>query len=130
MKKKILIISAQYFSLFASIYFYSWYCENYGACHVYENELPGILIFVFLPLMPIFILSLLTYRMRDRVFLAWWSFAKWWAPLIMISTLFMNTIGTGSGNSLGSGMVEGFVYFILYGVLITVSLVRIVRARR
>lgn len=129
MKKKILMYSFLYIFLSIFLYVIEILCDTRW-CRVRDDSIFGLAYISFLPLIPIFVLSLLTYRMHDRVFLAWWSFAKWWAPLIMISTLFMNTIGTGSGNSLGSGMVDGFVYFILYGVLITVSLVRIVRARR
>lgn len=44
-----------------------------------------VLVLYSLPV--IFLLSLLTYKMRDEIFAAWFSFAKWWVPLSMIATL-------------------------------------------
>jgi hypothetical protein len=43
--------------------------------------------FALLPFIPVLILSLLTYKMRDEVFRTWLHFAYWWIPLSIILTL-------------------------------------------
>ncbi len=41
--------------------------------------------FSFAP--PLLILSLVTYKMSDKIFHAWVSFAKWWVPLSIVAIL-------------------------------------------
>jgi len=41
----------------------------------------------FLPIIPLFLLSLITYRMRDEVYRAWLRFAYVWIPLSMLLIL-------------------------------------------
>ena len=48
-------------------------------------------IFVF----PLLLLSLLTYKMRDEIFMAWMSFAKWWVPLSLVITIFIPSSSGG-----------------------------------
>ena len=38
----------------------------------------------FLPIIPLFILALITYKMRDEVYRAWLRFAYVWIPLSML----------------------------------------------
>lgn len=87
----------------------------------------GVLFLVFL-FPPLFLLSLLTYRMRDQVFRAWWNFARWWVPVIVVVTLLLNNKGSGGGYLGMDTMFDGLVYSILYGVLIVTSIVKIVHA--
>ena len=42
------------------------------------------LILIFAPILPLFLLSLITYKMWDEVYRAWLRFAQWWIPLSMI----------------------------------------------
>jgi hypothetical protein len=85
---------------------------------------------LFYPIPVLFLLSLITYKMRDQVFHAWWVFARWWVPVIIFVTLLLNSAG-GGGGYVGMGAAfDGFIYLILYGVLIIVSLVKIVRAHK
>jgi len=58
------------------------------------DTLSGIEIF-FLPILPIALFSLITYRMKDDVFTTWIGFAKWWVPL----TIFLTLIALGSDGS-------------------------------
>jgi len=77
----------------------------------------------------IFLFSLLTYRLRDQVFRAWWNFARWWVPVIIVVTILLNTKGTSGGGYIGMDYIfDALVYTVLYGVLIIVSLVKIYRA--
>jgi len=38
----------------------------------------------FFPVIPLFVLSLITYKMRDEVYRAWLRFAQVWVPLSML----------------------------------------------
>jgi hypothetical protein len=75
----------------------------------------------------IFLLSLITYKMHDNVFRAWWSFARWFVPIIIIMTFILNN--SGGGGTIG--MNQDFTFFILgilYLILVIVSAVRITSA--
>lgn len=39
---------------------------------------------MFSPIVPVLLFSIITYKMREEVFRAWWGFACWWTPLSMI----------------------------------------------
>ncbi len=78
----------------------------------------------------VFFFSLLTYRMRDEVFFSWWKFAFWFAPFIAIMTYFLYRKGTSGGNSLTQGIFEAVVLWVLYGIFIFVSLIKIFFAWR
>jgi hypothetical protein len=89
--------------------------------------------FVLLYSIPVlFLLSLITYKMRDEVFHAWWNFARWWVPVIIVATLLLNSASDGGGGmgggGLASGMLDFAVLWILYIILVIVSLAKIVRA--
>lgn len=75
---------------------------------------------------PIFLLSLITYKMRDEVFRAWWNFARWWVPVIIIITFLLEN--ASGGGTLGMNKdFTAFILIILYSVLVITSLVKIVR---
>lgn len=75
---------------------------------------------------PIFLLSLITYRMKDEVFRAWWGFARWWVPVIIVVTLLLEN--AGGGGTLGMNKdFTAFILIILYSIFGIVSLVKIVR---
>lgn len=47
-----------------------------------------------IPIIPLFIFSLATYKLNERVYLTWLNFTKWWIPLsifgILISPSYSN----------------------------------------
>ena len=51
---------------------------------------------LFIISLPLFLLSLITYKMRDEVFAVWFRFSRVWFPL----TLFLVIISPEYGNSL------------------------------
>jgi len=53
---------------------------EYGRC---MDTLYDVLI-VFLPTLPLFLFSLITYWMQDEIYRAWFRFARWWIPLSML----------------------------------------------
>lgn len=80
------------------------------------------------PLISIFSLSIITYKMRDEMFQAWWSFAKWFVPIIIVITFFLYRNGESGGSGLsgiGSGFGEFVILVTLYALFIIISLVRI-----
>lgn len=79
-------------------------------------------------LLPLFLLSILTYRMKDEVFRVWWNFARWWVPVIIGVTLFVQNAGGGGGWGMNGGAFDAFFIGIFYFIFIVVSLVKIVRA--
>ncbi len=101
------------------------YCDKAIIDFVPEAVLQ-FLAFILLPSSFLFFLSLITYKMRDEVFRAWWNFARWWVPVIIAVTLLL-TNASGGGTL---GMNQDFTVFILgilYAILVLTSLVRIVR---
>lgn len=80
-----------------------------------------------LPLFLLFFLSLITYKMRNEVFCAWWGFARWWVPVIIAVTLFVQNAGGGGGWGMNGGAFDAFFIGIFYFIFILVSLVKIVR---
>jgi len=89
--------------------------------------------FVLLPMVATFLLSLITYKMRDEVFRAWWNFARWWVPVIILVTYLQSTQSGGGGLGIGGAISSGFDILVLsffYAVLVIVSLWLIVKKYR
>ena len=99
--------------------------SNYCYANPFCNDTFMIL---FLIPFPIFVFSLFTYRMKDEVFLAWFNFAKWWVPVIIGVTLWVENAGGGGGWGMNGGAFDAFFIGIFYFIFIVVSLVKIVRA--
>ncbi|MDO8521609.1 MAG: hypothetical protein Q7S52_05835 [bacterium] len=128
-KKSVLYISLVYAVFFAGVFFVGEICHS-GWCRIRDDDFLGQLFFVLLPLLPVFVFSLITYWMREEVFRAWWNFARWFAPVIIVVTLLQNMQG-GRGGGLGGVMSSGFDILVLglfYTIFIIVSLWKIVRA--
>ena len=85
-----------------------------------------ILAFFVLPLFPIFFLSLITYRMKDEIFRAWWNFARWWVLVIIVVTLILNNLSGGGTIGMDKDFTA-FILIILYSILILDSLAKITR---
>ncbi len=71
--------------------------------------------------------------MRDEIFRAWWNFARWWVPVIILVAYLQSTQSGGGGLGIGGAMSSAFDALVLgffYAVLIIVSLWRIVRKYR
>lgn len=89
------------------------------------KDIYSFLAYAFLPLPFVYILSLITYFMREEIFYAWWNFARWWVPVIIVTTLLLNN-AKGGGGYLGMGQdFTMFILGILYTVLVVVSLFKI-----
>ena len=126
-KRNVLIASVVYVIFFILVFLASEYC-NSTWCRVHDDDPLGLIFFIFLPLIPTLFLSLITYRMKDEVFRAWWRFARWWVPVIIAVTLFVQNAGGGGGWGMNGGAFDVFFIGIFYFIFILVSLIKIVRA--
>ncbi|MDO8231925.1 MAG: hypothetical protein Q7T37_01860 [bacterium] len=125
-KKNVLRVSSGYIVYLTSLFLVSVVCYS-NWCRIHDDDLLGRILFFFAPLFPIFFLSLITYRMKDEVFQAWWGFARWWVPVIIVVTLLLEN--AGGGGTLGMNKdFTAFILIILYSILIITSLVKIVNA--
>lgn len=91
-------------------------------------NITGEILFVFIP---IFLLSLITYKMHEEVFRAWWNFARWFVPIIMLVTFLLNSAHRGGG--IAGAAAGGFNILILgifYVIFVITSLVKIAGAYR
>ncbi len=99
------------------------YCVDNNILPEYIRQIAGFLSF------SVILLSLLTYWAKDEVFRAWWNFAKWWVPVIVVVTLFFEYVGSrGGGWGISSGLDEFVILWLLYIIFILTSLIKIVRA--
>lgn len=104
----------------------SCYQENWFFC----NDSYRVVVFFMLPLLPVFFLSLLTYRMNDEVFRAWWNPARLWIPVIILATLITSAIDSQSGSNIGDFPISPFVLGTLYLLFVSSSLWNIIRTYR
>ncbi|MBI2439449.1 MAG: hypothetical protein HYV45_02525 [Candidatus Moranbacteria bacterium] len=78
------------------------------------------------PFIVMFLLSLLTYKMKDEVFQSWFRFALWFVPVIIVfQYIFMNSKG---GGNIGNNDFAIFFTSVFYVIFILVSLIKITRA--
>jgi hypothetical protein len=81
---------------------------------------------IFFLSLVVLLLSLITYKMKEQAFLAWWGFAKWWVWVIIAATFLLNG-APGGGWGINSGVFSFGILFVLYMVLTVVSLWRVGR---
>jgi hypothetical protein len=132
MKKYTLMISGFYLIYFVGIFVSDSVCHE-SWCRVHDDDFFGQIFFLFMPLLPAFLFSLITYKMREEVFQAWWSFARWFVPMIIVITflLYRNGESGGAGmTGIGSGVGEAFILLVLYAIFIITSFVKIILAYR
>lgn len=129
-KKIVLYVSLLYAVYFFAIILTSFICES-SWCRIRDDDFFGIVFFVFLPFLLVFLFSIITYRMRDEIFRAWWNFAVWFVPIIVIVTFLQNIEHQQSGFAgVAQGSFETLILIIFYTIFIIVSLARIIAAAR
>lgn len=100
-------------------------------CNFREDDPLGMGLFIFMSLLPVFFLSLLTYKMKEEVFQAWWRFSRWFVPIIVMVTFFLSVAPGQSGFAAVAAQSFNFLILaILYITFILISLIKIVRAYR
>ncbi len=132
-KKNILL-----FSVFSGLLAYIFdnptlfkFCVNSYTFGDYEgcfDKFPELMSLIFVNFfLLLFFPVLLTYKMRDEVFQAWWRFARWFVPVIVIVTFLQNGMHQQSGfGGVAQGAFDFLVLVILYTVFIAFSLAKII----
>jgi hypothetical protein len=131
-KKSILVVSSVYVVCFVAGFLASLLCES-SKCRIYDDSVLGWILLNFIFLIPVFLFSLITYKMRDEVFQAWWKFARWFVPVIMLVTLLINSQSRGGGMGISGAISSSFNLFIIgifYAIFVITSLVKITLAYR
>ena len=90
---------------------------SYSSCSQFFSFF-GETIFIFIPL---FLLSLITYKMRDNIFQTWFKFARIWVPLTIILVL----LSPEYGNAL-LPVEKGTVSFFMSALFLIISLIIII----
>ena len=72
-----------------SIFFISIFSREIGYCPPYSYS-PCAAFFdgiaqTFIPSLAALLFSLITYWMREEIYVAWFRFARWWIPLSMVA---------------------------------------------
>ena len=129
-KKYTLVISTLYLVFFIGIFVLDSICHS-SWCRIQDDDFFGRVFFFCLPLLPVFFFSLITYRLPEQVFQAWWRVAVWFVPLLIVITYFLNSSHQQSGFG---GVAQGSFYFaiqfFLYTAFIFTSLIKIFFAWR
>jgi len=110
-----------FIALIASVIFIlSAFQKELGLCGPVYNDCWDKVDLIWPPLsLPLFLLSLITYKMRDEVFNAWMKFAIWFVPL----TMFLTFITPDSSGSLGlPAFGKGVVAFLLTALFTIISI--------
>ena len=119
------LIAASFFYLSTDVCYVNKTCDAIASVLSQDN----LTLIYILPF--VFVLSLITYKMQEAVFQAWWRFAMWFVPLIMIVTYFLYS---GHQQSGFGGVAQDAFYFAilvaLYAIFILTSLIRIILAYR
>lgn len=98
-------------------------CYHNKLCfRFFDSYITQTIAILLLLLSPLLLLSLLTYRMRDKIFRAWTAFAVWWVPLSMFAILIAPKEIEGSIDV----PVKAPLAFFCAGILLIVSLIIIV----
>ena len=130
-KKIVLWVSLAYVVYFIGAFLISEVICKETWCRIHDDDFLGLMLIVFSPLILVFLFSIITYKMQEDVFRAWWNFARWFVPVIMFVTFLIGFADTGGGVAGAAG--DSFSYFILgvlYAIFVITSLVKIVRAYR
>ena len=120
MKKKLLVLSilgVLLFGVFLTISFKGLCSFSYICDRAHDDSM----VYVFFLFIPLFIFSLITYKMREGIFESWWKFARIWIPLSMLAVII--------SPSYGNWMIpieKGTVAFALSVLFVIISLVLII----
>jgi hypothetical protein len=91
MKKSIIfILGIITFGLFLLDYVGTYFWCDLFIQNGHKGDCPYILsdfVMILFPIIPLFLFSLITYKMREEIFQAWWKFARVWIPVSMLAVL-------------------------------------------
>lgn len=129
-KKNVLLVSfIGMLLIFSQFLFDSNTCGGERLCNNIGDVLnqDNLTLIHILPL--VFLFSIITYKMHNEVFKAWWAFARWFAPVIVVVTFIFNAAGSGGLIGMGKDFAF-FILFVLYSIFVLVSSIKIIRTHR
>ncbi len=94
-------------------------CPSYSYSYC-ANFFEAFAITLF-PIIPLFIFSLITYKMKETVFQAWWKFSRVWIPLSMLAILIAPSYASNWMIPIEKGTVAFFSSAIY--VVVSVSII-------
>jgi hypothetical protein len=100
--------------------------QEYGQCMDFSY---GAIINL-LPVVPLFLFSLITYKMRDDVYRAWLRLAQWWIPLSMLAIFLAPEYSSDWMFSIVKGTVAFFSSLLFVAISIVLILWKYFAARR
>lgn len=100
------------------------FCFQQGNCVLLWDVIELINPYTFI-VPPIFLFSLITYRLREEAFRAWLHFAYWWVPLSLVMT-YLAAGSSGGGFGIPNVFDQEFVALILSGLFLIISLFLII----
>ena len=97
---------------------------TYTLCNNNESCVSLLYYFFFYGMffLPLFILSLITYKLRDEVFKTWLHFVYWWVPL----SVFLVFITPDSNPSILPIVTKGPVALLMSFLFLIISLIIII----
>lgn len=78
----------------------------------------------------VLLLSLITYKMHDEVFHAWWSLARWMVSVIVVATMLIQFVPKNGGFFNMDALIYLLVLAPLYAIFILGSVWKIFRKYR
>lgn len=97
-------------------------CSNIFEC----TELLVASMLILFPIIPLFLFSLITYKMSETVFQDWWRFARIFIPLAM----FLILITPAYTHNWMFPVVKGTVAVTLSALFVLISIIRIILVHR
>ncbi|MEK7068888.1 MAG: hypothetical protein AAB947_00735 [Patescibacteria group bacterium] len=119
-KNNVFVVSMCGMVFFAFLFFLSTgACYDRVWCQILQDTFSNENLTVAFLFPPLFLFSLITYKMREKVFRAWLHFAYWWVPLSIVLT-FLSRGGGGFG--MPNVFDQEFVAFVFSALFFIVSL--------
>ncbi len=126
-KKSLILGFAVLGSIFAYMLFHT---RETGFCNIYCGDLINETQIAFLFFYIILFFSLVTYKMPARIFVLWWTFAKFAIPLVFVLSLLINFGIFHSSSGTWQDMFDVPIIMLLYCIFILGSLIQIIRGYR
>jgi hypothetical protein len=133
-KKTLLLVSGCLsIVLFVSNYIGTyWICDNFFLGG-HEGSCPDILysaMMNFFPIIPFFLFSIITYKMRDEVYQAWLRFAYVWIPLSMLAIFLAPEYSADWMFPIVKGTVAFFSSLLFAGISLILIIYKYFASRR
>ena len=121
-KKRLLVITG-----IASIFLVAFnFIGTFNLCGGREYSVCMDVVFnifmILFPIIPLFLFSLITYKMQDSVFQAWWRFARIWIPISMLAIL----VSPSNTHNWMFPIEKGTVAFFSAVLFVVISLILII----